>query len=58
MTKVKHIPLDVFTRNTYRDIIIESLSFCIKNKALRVYRIDHFNGKMLDLKQLELRLIC
>jgi len=29
--------VDVFTRNTYRDIIIESLSFCIKNKALQLY---------------------
>lgn len=29
--------LDVFTRNEYRDIIIDSLNFCQKNKGLNVY---------------------
>lgn len=29
--------LDVFTRQSYRDIIIESLSYCRKHKNLKVY---------------------
>lgn len=29
--------IDVFTRNEYRDIIIESLNYCIKHKGLRVH---------------------
>jgi len=29
--------IDVFTRNEYRNIIIESLNYCIKNKGLRVH---------------------
>jgi REP element-mobilizing transposase RayT len=28
---------DVFSRKAYRDIIIESLDYCIKNKGLIVY---------------------
>ncbi len=27
----------IFTRKVYRDIILESLDFCIKNKALKLY---------------------
>jgi REP element-mobilizing transposase RayT len=29
--------VDVFTRKIYRDIVIDSLNFCIKYKALKVY---------------------
>ncbi len=29
--------VDVFSRKTYRDMIIESLQYCIKNKGLLVY---------------------
>lgn len=29
--------IDVFTRNEYRDIIIESLTYCVKHKGLRVH---------------------
>jgi REP element-mobilizing transposase RayT len=29
--------VDVFTRNIYRDIVIDSLKFCIEQKGLRVY---------------------
>ena len=29
--------LDVFTRKVYKDIIIDSLKFCIKNKGLSVH---------------------
>ena len=29
--------LDVFTRRRYKDIIVESLNFCIKNKGLNVH---------------------
>lgn len=29
--------IDVFTRNEYRDIIINSLNYCVKNKGLRVH---------------------
>ncbi len=29
--------VDVFTRKVYRDIVIDSLDFCIKNKALQLY---------------------
>jgi len=29
--------IDVFTRQTYRDIVIESLDFCIKNKGMILY---------------------
>jgi REP element-mobilizing transposase RayT len=29
--------IDVFTRQTYRDIIIESLDYCIKNKGMILY---------------------
>ena len=29
--------VDIFTRNVYRDIIIDSLNFCIRNKSLKLY---------------------
>ena len=29
--------MDVFTRNIYRDILVDSLNYCIKNKGLLVY---------------------
>jgi REP element-mobilizing transposase RayT len=29
--------LDVFTRNEYRDILLESLSFCQKNKGMEIF---------------------
>jgi len=29
--------IDVFTRQTYRDIVIESLDYCIKNKGMILY---------------------
>ena len=29
--------IDIFTRNKYKDIIIENLSFCQKNKGLEIY---------------------
>ncbi|MFT6802352.1 MAG: REP element-mobilizing transposase RayT [Salibacteraceae bacterium] len=29
--------VDVFTRKTYRDIIIENLKFCRENKGLEIY---------------------
>ncbi|MBI3134315.1 MAG: transposase [Bacteroidetes bacterium] len=29
--------LDVFTRNEYKDILLESLSFCQKNKRMEIY---------------------
>jgi len=29
--------IDVFTRNEYREIFVESLSYCIKNKGLVVH---------------------
>jgi putative transposase len=29
--------IDVFTRNEYRDIIIDSLNYCVKHKGLRVH---------------------
>ncbi|MGK0285442.1 MAG: REP element-mobilizing transposase RayT, partial [Salibacteraceae bacterium] len=29
--------VDVFTRKTYRDIIIQSLKFCQENKGLEIY---------------------
>jgi Transposase and inactivated derivatives len=29
--------IDVFTRNEYKDIIIESLDYCRKNKGLEIY---------------------
>ena len=29
--------IDIFTRREYRDIIIESLDYCIKNKGLTLY---------------------
>lgn len=29
--------LDVFTRNEYKDILLDSLSFCQKNKGMEIY---------------------
>jgi len=29
--------IDVFTRKTYADIVVDSLNFCIKNKGLKVH---------------------
>lgn len=29
--------LDVFTRNEYKNIVLETLEFCMKNKGMRVY---------------------
>jgi putative transposase len=29
--------LDVFTRREYKDIVVDSLNFCIKNKGLELY---------------------
>lgn len=29
--------IDVFTRIEYRDILVESLKYCIKNKGLKLY---------------------
>jgi REP element-mobilizing transposase RayT len=29
--------IDIFTRQTYRDIVIESLDYCIKNKGMILY---------------------
>ena len=37
VTFTVHQWIDVFTRNEYKDIIINSLQFCQKNKGLEVY---------------------
>ena len=29
--------IDVFTRQTYRDIVIDSLDYCIQNKGMILY---------------------
>ena len=29
--------IDVFTRNSYKDVIIESLAFCIEKKEMLLY---------------------
>ncbi|MCX2739479.1 REP-associated tyrosine transposase [Pontibacter anaerobius] len=29
--------IDVFTRPAYKDIVVESLNYCVKNKGLKVY---------------------
>ena len=29
--------IDVFTRNTYKDIILNSLKFCQENKGMEIY---------------------
>lgn len=29
--------IDVFTRKEYRDVVIDSLKFCMENKGLTVY---------------------
>ncbi len=52
--------VDVFSRKIYKDIIIESLDFCIKNKGMILYGyvimtnhihmvIQSENGKLSDL---------
>lgn len=52
--------IDIFTRKTYRDIIIECLEFCIKNKGMILYGyvimsnhlhciIQSKDGKLSDL---------
>ena len=29
--------LDVFTRNEYKDLVLESLEFCQKNKGMKIH---------------------
>ena len=29
--------IDVFSRKNYRDIVVESLNYCVKNKGLHIY---------------------
>jgi putative transposase len=29
--------IDVFTRQRYRDIIVENLNYCVQNKGLKIY---------------------
>ena len=52
--------IDVFTRQTYRDIVIECLDYCIKNKGMILYGyvimsnhihliVQSENGKLSDL---------
>ena len=52
--------VDVFSRKIYKDIIIESLDFCIKNKGMILYGyvimtnhihmvVQSENGKLSDL---------
>ncbi|MCI9844853.1 REP-associated tyrosine transposase [Flavobacterium pectinovorum] len=52
--------IDIFTRQTYRDIVIESLDYCIKNKGMLLYGyvimsnhihliIQSEDGKLSDL---------
>jgi REP element-mobilizing transposase RayT len=52
--------IDIFTRQTYRDIVIECLDYCIKNKGMILYGyvimsnhihliIQSENGKLSDL---------
>ncbi|TPG29771.1 REP-associated tyrosine transposase [Flavobacterium pectinovorum] len=52
--------IDVFTRQIYRDIVIESLDYCIKNKGMILYGyvimsnhihmiVQSENGKLSDL---------
>jgi hypothetical protein len=33
--------LDVFTRNEYKDLFLESLQFCQKNKGLEIPPLPH-----------------
>ena len=37
VTFIVHQWVDVFTRNEYKDILIDSLIFCQKNKGLKIY---------------------
>lgn len=52
--------IDIFTRQTYRDIVIDSLDYCIKNKGMILYGyvimsnhihlvVQSENGKLSDL---------
>ena len=52
--------IDIFTRQTYRDSVIESLDYCIKNKGMILYGyvimsnhihliIQSEDGKLSDL---------
>jgi REP element-mobilizing transposase RayT len=52
--------IDVFTRQTYRDVVIECLDYCIKNKGMILYGyvimsnhihliVQSENGKLSDL---------
>ena len=52
--------IDIFTRQVYRDIVIESLEYCIKNKGMLLYGyvimsnhihliIQSEHGKLSDL---------
>ena len=52
--------IDLFTRKTYKDVVIDSLDFCIKNKGMLLYGyvimsnhihlvIQSKNGKLSDL---------
>jgi REP element-mobilizing transposase RayT len=52
--------MDVFTRKSYKDVVIDSLNYCIKNKGMLVYGyvimsnhihliIQSENGKLSDL---------
>ncbi len=33
--------IDVFVRNEYREVLLDSLRYCQKNKGLEVYQIRH-----------------
>ncbi|WP_317047275.1 hypothetical protein [Pontibacter arcticus] len=33
--------IDVLTRPAYKDIIVDSLNYCIQNKGLEVYGLVH-----------------
>ena len=35
--------LDVFTRNDYKDLIVESLEFCQQNKGMEIHARASFN---------------
>jgi putative transposase len=34
--------IDIFTRNDYRQLIIDNLNYCRKHKALRVFSLCHY----------------
>ena len=55
--------IDVFTRQTYRDIVIDCLDYCIKNKGMILYGyvimgnhihliVQSEEGKLSDLKRI------